>query len=162
MDKRNLKIVLLFVACILSIVAFALFGAPFISLKLGDLSNNVSGFQLAFDFDKNYCNSDFGFFGPLISLCSTFGFMLCSIISTLMILISKNLPQTENLSIKKITINIAILLASGGVSMLLNFLVVEMCGFSDNPLASLGSGAIASSLIHFTACSITTFSYVIK
>ena len=158
MDKKylNLIVLLKFVGALLLTIAFALYAAPFVSLKLGSASNNISGFQLAFDFDGEYCKTKLGVPVFFLSLMVAFLSLILSateaITSTLAVMgknISKN-NSTKQLTLeqkKNIFINSTILIINSVIFFIVNLCAVSITGYNDNPLAHIGGGAVASGIL---------------
>ena len=157
MDKKYLKVLLNSVGALLLTIAFFLYAAPFVSLKLGSASNNISGFQLAFDFEGEYCGTEFGSLIILFSLALAFGSFIGSVIGTIMsvlIVMGKELPKNKNakqLTLeqqkKNLLLTSTISIICSAIPLIINLCVVSITGYSDNPLAHVGGGAIASGIL---------------
>ena len=173
MDKKHLKIVVVALGAVLCTIAFFLFAAPFVTLKAGSLTRNISGFQIAFDFESltgkgEYVTENGSIFGTFISFAMTLGAFVGSLVGlviAVLTLLGKFTPKNAGDPAKQKNAFVVTLIMNvflGAIPMILNFCTVGMAGYSDNPLASLGAGAIASGILLFIGQVVIIFANFIK
>ena len=157
MQKKYLKIIFLSVAAFLSLIAFILFAAPFLTLKAGFLESNASGFNLAFDFGSfssqgKYIPDGGSVFGVLISFALTLGALggaIAALITAIMIATGKmkRKQQTADQQTTQMIISIVCAVILGFVPLILNILTPQTTGYGNNPYASAGVGGIISGIL---------------
>ena len=84
---------------------------------------------------------------------------------TIMLLLGKKLPKSknakvpaENQRIKLVLIQLISGIMLSLIPLIINLNVIGICGYKDNPLANVGSGAIASSILYMLANFVLAFS----
>ena len=153
MDKKRIRLFLLAISAVLCIIAFALFATPFISIKLMNGAEDITGFQLAFDEEGEYVLNSDASFAFLFSLALTFGACVASVLAACVMV----LQETGKLKPKKqvdpqkqkntLMVSLLMSIVTSTVPLVLNLLSVKIAGYADNPLANLGSGAVASAIL---------------
>ncbi len=169
MDKKYIKTIFRVLGLLMSAVSLILFATSFISLKLGDLKKDISGFQLAFDFGRieseghsldpkyvyDYIADGGSNFGALISLVVTaasFVQVITDLVGMHLIVVGKYKPKKQ-ITDFRYYMNIIL----GLIPLIVNLFTVKIAGYGDDPLANLGVGAIVSGVLCFLGQALFSF-----
>ena len=125
---------------LLCAVATILFAAPFATVEVGPIRASVTGFALIAQLFKD---NNFKLFGVFLSFLATLGITIVLIGEFLM----KSMPQVKQVGGLKPVNRLIIAFTCGLFPFILNFFVLHMTESQNSSVASIGGGAIASSIL---------------
>lgn len=164
MNKKFSSLILGIISFIFALIAVIFFSGPFVTLKLGYLAKEFSGFQFLFDFDKQYLAEGGNSFGLWISFFIAI-FICAGGLGTVIgeLIICSGKTDKQNQKFEQTSYNgkrmayeqrkkTGLFTGIGGIviciiALIINLCSVNMTGYGDNNLASLGTGAIWSAVL---------------
>lgn len=155
-NAKNVQIYLI-AGIVLSFLAFILYAAPFVTIKFGSFSRNISGFQLLFNWGNVTGNtSEFSFAWFILPCLITLITPIGSIIGYFYG--KKNSKKWSSIgtfgAAKQSTANYLILYLIFGIifsaiPLICYLFLTKTTGYGDSPLASIGYGAVFSGVFYW-------------
>ena len=133
---------------VLYFLAFILYAAPFVTIKFGNISRNISGFQLLFNWDNVTGNtSEYSFVWFIFPSLITLIMPISSIIGYFLRIIKGgklSFKAAKEAYAKDLKFTLFMGIIASTLPLILYLFLTKITGYGDNPLASIGYGAIFS------------------